>query len=193
VRTRAHAQEGVTLIEVLVTLVVLLIGLIGLASVNSRSQVAQMESYQRVQAVILLQDMADRINANRKVASCYSNGANGMTLGTGSAAIAACTAGTAPQQSQAAADLAAWDALLKGSAETAGGSKVGAMIGAVGCVTLDDPLTSTYLVAVAWQGLAPTVAPTLASGTAFPCGNGAYGNEALHRVVTTKVRIGVLS
>jgi type IV pilus assembly protein PilV len=38
------------------------------------------------------------------------------------------------------------------------------------------------------------VAPTLTDGsTAFPCGSGAYGDEKLHRVVSTKVRIGALS
>lgn len=187
-------QRGFGLIEVLITLVILLVGLLGLAGVNARANLAEMESYQRTQALQLLQDMTDRLNANRKVASCYSNGSNGLQLGTGSTTIAGCAAGNAQQQAQAQADLAAWDSMLKGAAETQSGTKVGAMIGAVGCVTVDDAANNIYMIAVSWQGLAKTAAPTLNAGAApFPCGNGTYGDEKLHRVVTTKVRIGVLS
>lgn len=193
-RRRAAPQQGVALIEVLITLVILLFGLLGLAGVSSRANVAEMEAYQRIKALQLVQDMADRLNANRKVASCYSNGATGVELSATSTTVPACTAGNVQQQTQAAADLTAWKDLINGQAETQSGTKLGAMIGAVGCVTLDDAANNIYLIAVSWQGLAKTAAPTLADGsTAFPCGNGAYGDEKLHRVVTTKVRIGALS
>jgi type IV pilus assembly protein PilV len=191
---RAALQGGFGLIEILISLVILLVGLLGLAGVNARANLSEMESYQRTQALQLVQDMADRLNANRKVASCYSDGGSGVQLGTGATTIAACTAGNAQQQAQAQADLAAWDNMLKGAAESQAGTKVGAMIGAVGCVTLDDAANNIYMIAVSWQGLAKTAAPTLNAGAApFPCGNGSYGDEKLHRVVTTKVRIGVLS
>lgn len=196
VRMASH-EGGIALIEVLVSLVILLFGLLGLAGVSSRANLAEMESYQRIQALQLVQDMADRLNANRKVASCYSNGTAGLQLSSSSTTIPICTAGNIQQQTQAAADLTAWGNLIQGQAETdpAKATKVvGAMIGAVGCVTLDDAANNVYLIAVSWQGLAKTAAPTLADGTtAFPCGSGAYGDEKLHRVVTTKVRIGVLS
>ncbi|CAN7185727.1 type IV pilus modification protein PilV [Variovorax sp. LjRoot84] len=190
----AAPQHGVALIEVLVTLVILLFGLLGLAGVSSRANVAEMEAYQRIKALQLVQDMADRLNANRKVASCYSNGATGVQLSATSTTVPACTAGNVQQQTQVAADLTAWKDLIDGQAENQSGAKLGAMIGAIGCVTLDDAANNIYLIAVSWQGLAKTAAPTLADGsTAFPCGNGAYGDEKLHRVVTTKVRIGALS
>lgn len=193
--SRTAAQAGIALIEVLVTLVILLFGLLGLAGVSGRVNLAEAESYQRVQALLLLQDMTDRLNANRKAATCYSNGATGVKLGTGSTSVPACGAGTPLQQAQAVADLTAWDSMLKGQSEEEelGGAKRGAMIGAIGCVFLDDAVNNIYLVAVSWQGLAPTYAPTLADSKAFPCGNGAYGDEKLHRVVTTKIRIGNLS
>jgi type IV pilus assembly protein PilV len=193
-RRTAAPQHGVALIEVLITLVILLFGLLGLAGVSSRANVAEMEAYQRVKALQLVQDMADRLNANRKVASCYSNGATGVQLSATSTTVPACTAGNVQQQTQAAADLMAWKDLINGQAETQSGAKLGAMIGAIGCVTVDDAANNIYLIAVSWQGLAKTAAPTLTDGsTAFPCGNGAYGDEKLHRVVTTKVRIGALS
>jgi len=182
------------MIEVMVALVILLFGLLGLAGVSSRANMAEMESYQRVQALLLLQDMADRLNANRKVAACYYNSATGVQVGTGSTTLPTCAAGTALQQAQAVADLSAWDGMLKGQSEQVAGAKRGAMIGAVGCVMQSDAATNVYMVAVAWQGLQPTFAPKLADGaTAFPCGSGAFGDERLHRVVTTKVRIGALS
>ncbi|QDL38915.1 type IV pilus modification protein PilV [Rhodoferax sediminis] len=189
----ATRQSGVGLIEILVTLVILLFGLLGLAGVSSRATLTEMESYQRVQALQLLQDMSDRLNANRKAASCYSNGATGVQLGTSSTSIPACTSGTALQNAQAVADLTAWDGMLKGQSEDLSGAKRGAMIGAVGCVTLDDAANNIYMIAVSWQGLAATYAPKLADGTTpFPCGNGKYSDEKLHRVVTTKVQIGTL-
>ncbi|MDR6859615.1 type IV pilus modification protein PilV [Variovorax guangxiensis] len=194
VRRGAIPLRGIALIEVLVTLVILLFGLLGLAGVSSRANLAEMEAYQRIQALQLVQDMADRLNANRKVANCYSNGATGVTLSASSTSLPVCTAGNVQQQTQAMADLAAWKDSLNGQAETQSGAKLGAMIGAIGCVTLDDAANNVYLIAVSWQGLHKTVAPTLADGsTAFPCGSGAYGDEKLHRVVTSKVRIGVLS
>ena len=58
-------QKGSSLIEVLVTLVILMIGLLGLVGLLVQSQRSQVESYQRVQALVLLEDMASRINTNR--------------------------------------------------------------------------------------------------------------------------------
>src|SRR5687768_16594142 len=103
-RPMAAHQQGVALIEVLITLVILLFGLLGLAGVSSRANVAELEAYQRIKALQLVQDMADRLNANRKVASCYSNGATGVELSATSTTVPACTAGNVQQQTQVAAD-----------------------------------------------------------------------------------------
>jgi type IV pilus assembly protein PilV len=185
------------LIEILVTLVILLFGLLGLAGVSARANIGEMESYQRVQALMLVQDMTDRINANRVVAGCYSNGAAGVQVGTGYSGTPVCTAVIVPgsntqQQTRAIGDLAAWNAMLQGSAEVSSGSKIGAMIGAVGCVKQLDATNNVYLVSVSWQGMASTVAPTDATGD--PCGKNLYGgNEKLHRMVTSTVQIGTLT
>ncbi len=53
------------MIEVLVTLVVLALGLLGVVGLQARGQQAELESYQRGQALVLLQDMVDRMNTNR--------------------------------------------------------------------------------------------------------------------------------
>lgn len=174
-------QGGTTMVEVLVTLVILAFGLLGLAGLQSRLQVSEMESYQRAQALILLEDMANRITANRSVAASYV---------TGSPFGAAMTCPTATSTMQQV-DAKEWCNALQGAAETSGSSKVGAMIGARGCV--ESAIANEYLVTVAWQGLAPISAPP----ASVTCGQGSYDggactNDRCRRAITTIVRIGTL-
>ena len=89
-------------------------------------------------------------------------------------------------------DASEWCNALQGAAETAGSSKVGAMIGGRGCVA--SLVANEYLVTVAWQGMAPLSAPP----SSVPCGQGAYDGGACtgdrcRRAITTVVRIGALS
>ena len=60
--------------EVLVTLVVTAFGLLGLAGLQYRVQMSDVESYQRAQALVLLQDMSSRISTNRGQALSYKFG-----------------------------------------------------------------------------------------------------------------------
>lgn len=180
------SQRGVSLIEVLITMFVLLVGLLGVAAMSLASQRASMESYQRHQALMLLDDMVARMNANRTVADCYAISdlaAGAPVFGNGSAALPLCSAGSIEAYTQANADLAEWDALLKGATVTDAGSEVGAMLGARGCVA--KVADNEYLVTVVWQGLNSTAAPS--AGVA--CAQGLYGNEALRRTVTLPVRM----
>ena len=182
-----HPSAGFSLIEILVSMVVLVIGLLGFASLLVNSNKAEMESYQRVQALILLQDISDRINTNRKVASCYVTPST-SGVGTGYSDTPVCGAGSTEQQTRAVADLSAWDNALKGAVETQSGANVGAMIGARGCVTYDT-VAKQYTVTVAWQGLSDTAAP--AAG--LSCGDGLYGTNAKRRVVSSVLSIADLS
>ena len=109
-------------------------------------------------------------------------------VGYSNTAASSCTAwGTADLQARAVADLQAWDALLKGAAETDGGTLVGAMIGARGCVSYDDA-ADVYRVSIAWQGLIATTDP-LTVDAALTCGKDLYGSEAQRRIVSTTLRI----
>lgn len=193
-----RAQQGSSLIEVLVTLVILMLGLLGLVGLMVQSQRSQVESYQRVQALVVMQDMVNRINANRKAVACYAiSAANGTgflgTDGTGHAGTPTCTVAslTTEQKARAVADLNEWSSLLLGSAEKSGGTDVGAMLGARGCVTVaTEGGYQIYRVSVAWQGNGKTAAP---SGTGANCGNGLYGDEAQRRIVTVPIQIVNLS
>lgn len=189
--TRAsRRQRGATLIEVLVTLVILMLGLLGLVGLMLLSQRSQQESYQRMQALVLLEDMANRIRTNRKAAGCYAftDVTTGLPyLGTSATYVPACTTGTADQQTRANDDMNAWSALLKGNMEKIGTASVGGMLGARGCVQQVSP--GVYLVSVVWQGNSETFPPT----AEVSCATGSYGTEAQRRAVSVKVQIASLS
>lgn len=173
------------MIEVLVTIFILVFGLLGLAGMQSRLQVSEMEAYQRAQALILLEDMANRITTNRANAEDYVTGTT-SPLGSGMT----CPTSTSTVQD---VDKKEWCETLQGAAETTGGKKAGAMIGARGCV---ESLTAAgeYMVTVAWQGLAPISAPpaSVACGKDLYDG-GACTGDRCRRAITTIVRIGILT
>lgn len=178
-RARAARQSGTSMIEVLVAIVIVIIGLLGLAGLQARINLAEMESFQRAQAVVLLQDMVDRINANRKHSMDYVTGGVGTGVG-----VQVCTT-----LNGVALDLCEWSNALLGAAETSGaGTQVGAMIGARGCVTnIDAAMPRKFLVSVVWQGINPTISPAVTN-----CGAGQYGNDATRRAVVATVVIGCL-
>jgi type IV pilus assembly protein PilV len=178
--TRTATQRGASLIEVLVAMVILMLGLLGLIGVMIESQRAQLEAYQRAQALLLVQDMASRINGNRLAADCY---AQAVVFGTGNAAApsaATCGVGSASQKARATQDLVEWQNLLLGSTEVVngGGTNVGAMLGARGCIS-KDATTGVFLVSVAWQGNQTLGGPP----AGITCGTGSYGAESQRRAV----------
>lgn len=189
---RPCRPQGFGLIEALVTLIILLLGLLGLVSLMLVSQRAEAESYQRAQALILLQDMVQRINANRAAAGCYAittDVANGVPhLGLGAGALPPCALGSVQAYTLANSDLVAWSGLLAGASEISGTSNVGAMTGARGCVSF-NAAANAYTVSVAWQGKNKTAAPV----AGLPCGKGLYGDESQRRVVSTTLQIANLN
>jgi type IV pilus assembly protein PilV len=172
-------SAGFSLIEVLVTIVILSIGLIGLTGLQARLHIVEMESYQRSQGLLLLQDMVNRISLNRGAAASY---------------VASLSADSCPTDvsSVARRDLAEWCAALRGDSEKISGASVGALIGGRGCIEASG---SGYRVTVAWQGLAALSAPP----ASLTCGQGQYKDssnatcEACRRVVTTVVQVGTLA
>lgn len=181
----ASIQAGFSLIEILVTILILAIGLLGLAGLQTRMLATELESFQRSQALLLVQDMVNRINANREIARAgdYS----GATLyGVGnSLGDSECT-----QTDIADRDLCQWSQSLKGAGIDDGGNAVGSMIGARGCIErLSGAGTSEVVlrVTVAWQGMSPSVAPSLT------CAQGEYGaDDNMRRTVSMLVTLAYL-
>ena len=203
-RPAVARSRGFSMIEVLVSLLIIVFGLLGLAGLQVRIQKAELESYQRAQALILLQDMVDRIQIHRVTATCFRFTTDTTTgtpfLGVGSGSAPACSAGTANDNAEATASMSEWKTMLEGAAETKGGAAAGAMAGARGCVSYDtttrllDPTgapisgTGIYTVAISWMGTIDTFAPTINCGN----DNALYGAETRRRVVSTTFRLGYL-
>lgn len=193
---RGLLGTGFTLLEVLITLIILAIGMLGLANLQSKIHVTEVESYQRAHAVLLLQDMTDRINVNRATAALtlYA-GDNPLGTDTDEDCAPATLAGISVNNGQrlAATDRCQWSNALLGASEQRGGANSGGMIGARGCVEeIQAPDSTTgvctpgiYRVTVAWQGLHRTAAPAL------DCGTGEYGDDTQRRAISTAISIGV--
>jgi type IV pilus assembly protein PilV len=177
-------QRGATLIEILVTIVIVAFGLLGLAGLQMRMQMSETEAYQRGQALMLLNDIANRIATNRLNAASY---ATSSTYGTGfdCSSISLTT--------QAGRDLSEWCNALLGAGETSGTTKAGAMINGKGCISTTS--SGDVLVQIVWQGLTPISAPP----SSVTCGNASYNfgtdcvSERCRRFITTIVRIGTLT
>ena len=199
------AAAGFTLIEVLVTLVLLALGLIGVIGLQARGQQAELESYQRGQAIALVQDMVDRINTDRAAA-------HSLTYVT-SSPVGGGTLTSCSGLSGAQYDLCDWGNELTGAAEAngacttaSGAGCIGAMLGAVGCVTyatsteLKDSNgnveagTGIYTVTVAWQGvITTTVTPANSCGQGLYPVNATTPDDTWRRVAVATLRIGNLN
>lgn len=188
---RFDCQRGFSLIEVMVTLMILAIGLLGLAGLQARAHNAEFEAYSRAQALILANDLADRMAANRfetttkGSASAYNSGlVYGVTQ-----ASADCTAivGTT-SDAVALRDLCEWNEAIKGASQLSAGQKMGQLAGARGCVTFtaaagNDP--QLLRVTLAWQGRDSSGA--LADASSLTCGKGAILPETTRRAITVIV------
>ncbi|PLW81613.1 type IV pilus modification protein PilV [Kineobactrum sediminis] len=172
---KSHGSPGFTLIEVLITLVIIAIGLLGLAGLQVFSLQSQLEAYQRAQAVMLAEEMVNRIRVNAPAARA---GAYTPGVEYGLLTPAVCDPAT---QTTAEYDLCDWNNILAGQDVLAGGVNAGSVNAARGCIenvvgSIDGE--TRILVTVAWQGAVATASPDL------DCGFNAYGdNDAFRRVV----------
>ena len=189
----AFSQRGALMIEVLITIVIVAIGLGGLMLMQSRLQKSEVESYQRTQALMLVNDMANRISTNRADAASYVIGAEDDETSIGGGVCP--TASTTLQER----DRAEWCDALQGAAERESGNSVGALIGGRGCV-YELAGGREYMVTVVWQGLTPISSPTvicgkdLYDGPASPVGPEGYDcvDDLCRRSFSTVVRFGTL-
>ncbi|HSV54223.1 MAG TPA: type IV pilus modification protein PilV [Burkholderiaceae bacterium] len=172
---RSGAQRGVALMEVLIAMLIVAFGVLGFVGLQTQTTVSQVEAYQRSQALILVNDMAQRMSLNRANAAAYV----GTDIGTTNPGDCTVIVNAADK------DLCEWSALIRGEAEKSGTTAVGAVLGARGCIT--NTGANQYLISIAWQGLQATGAP------ANSCGLNAYTQENLRRVVNTVLRMATLT
>lgn len=172
---RTQFQRGAAMMELLIAMLIIAFGVLGFVGLQAQTALSQVEGYQRSQALILINDISERISLNRASAAAYV-GNNIGTTDPGDCATPATRAGK---------DLCEWSLLIQGAAEVQGTAKLGAMTGARGCIT--SPAANQYLISIAWQGVQATGAP------ANTCGQDAYSNENMRRTVTTVVQIATLA
>lgn len=183
-------MAGATMIEVLVTMVIIAFGLLGIAGLQVRLQSSEVEAYQRTQALLLLNDLKWRIEANRLQSAKYAEKAPLATpVGAG---MVTCPTPDVATATRAELDVAEWCNALQGAAELTGALRAGAMIGGRGCVEDLTPVPATagqvVRVTVAWQGLTPVAAPAEACGSGLYDGAGCEGDRC-RRTVSTIVRL----
>ena len=132
---RRHADSGFTIVEVLVALVVLAIGLLGIAGLYVTTLGSGTAAINRMQAVNLATDIADRIRANRNANVAYAGAAStGLTcIGTGAVDCGAAQ--------MAADDLLQWNTEL--AAALPSGS------GAIAVAGASAPYT--YTITITWS------------------------------------------
>ena len=121
---RASRAAGFSLIEVLISILIITVGLLGLAGLQARAQVAEFESYQRAQALVLLYDMVERLNSNRITARCFAitSAASGAPFfaDPASPVTPTCAVDTAANNAMAVAAMQNWDDMLQGVSEKKG-------------------------------------------------------------------------
>lgn len=156
-------MAGFTLLEVMVALFVLSIGMLGVAGLQVASKRANADSTQRTIAVLLAQELMERIRANPTALTIYTAAGTGQTLDIGSAipqAAADCTAAECTPEQLASFDIAEFATVLSGAAEQRGGASVGGLSSPTVCITGPAALPGTVVVAVAWRGSTATSNPT---------------------------------
>jgi type IV pilus assembly protein PilV len=188
---------GFALTEVLITIVLVAFGLLGLAGLMSRSFVAEVEATQRTQAMMLLHDMASRIEANRREAADYVTGdeiRGGQSLGHLRGEQNCAALATTPER-----DLCEWNNQLVGVADQVNAGAAGVLPRAVGCIHEIDEALRIYSITIAWQGVNEGVEPSQDEGFApARCGKDLYGrnvngDETHRRLLTLPVRLATLT
>jgi type IV pilus assembly protein PilV len=191
---RSRLVAGFAMVEAMVTVVVVAFGLLGVAGLVSRSFVAEVEGTQRTQAVLLLQDMMTRIEANRGNVASYITGDAGITgYVPNTTTVAVCD----PASPLADRDRCEWGQLLLGANEQVDTRNAGVLVGAIGCIYEIDAFNRVYAVTIAWQGM--SAGPVAPANNGFPpneCGRNLFDDESLgqtrRRVITMPLRLGTL-
>lgn len=171
-------SKGFALLEALITILILAFGMLSLAGLQVKIHAAEMEAYQRAQALILLNDMVAKISANRTSVNEYV--AEGAIVGE--ADVQNCDVVASAKR-----DICEWNNALKGSSEkTASSENIGAMISARGCIEQISASPVSVRVVITWQGLHMTKAP------AYACAKGIYGDDSYRRAISQTVTFATL-
>ena len=133
----AHAQRGVTMLEVLVTLFIITLWLLATAGVQSSAVKLTKGAQFRTQAVLLATELGERMEANVQDAA---NGIYACDPCSTTTTSTACISAACGSAALAAFDLAEW------------GARVGAALpSATATVAWTAGTPGTYLITIGWN------------------------------------------
>ena len=162
-------QDGVTLIEVMISTVVVSVGLLGVFQLHLVAKRSSYESFQYTQAHALATDIVERMRVNASQVAAYASRDYGM--GVFVLPATTCAAEALDNTFCAAADIRQWDQyrweeLLVSRDAEIGDHSVGSANAMRGCITVAN---DDVEVVVSWRGMDATTDGAL-GGTAALCG-----------------------
>lgn len=156
-RRLSPREQGVSLIEVLVSLVILSLGVLAVVALQLVSKRNNADAGQRTIAAQLAYDMIERMRANSSptILNLYLTGNSPLGRGSRGATEPSpnCKSATCTPAQLATHDLWAWEQTLDGAAETLGTSKTGGLVLPTACI--NGPAgggDGTYTVTIVWRG-----------------------------------------
>lgn len=170
-------QHGAGLIEILVSFIILSIGLLGLTALQGKSHRVEIESYQRTQALLIAEDMAERLRIAGSIAA--PSYITEVGYRSNFSDLESCGSTTA---SMVKRDLSCWHKALDDGGDP---DFVRKLVGGHGCITSLGG--SLYRVSVSWQGLTEIKQTTDDPRKTDLCGMGLYGNEPFRHTVSLTV------
>ena len=178
-------QEGVTLIEALISALVVSVGLLGVFQLHLVAKRGSYESFQYTQAHALATDIVERMRANPSQLSAYASrdyGADDFAMPAPSCATLSAEEGGCADAEMVQWDQHLWHQMLTGGDEMIGDRVIGGASGTRGCVTVSDAAVE---VVVSWQGMDETVDGAV-GGSAALCGQADARRRSV-RIATTIV------
>jgi len=188
--TSPNANNGFSLIELLVAVVVFSVGLLAVAGLQTVSKSANFEGLQRTTASHLAYGVLEDMRSNGNGIATYTAAA---PLGGGSIAAEplpnckSIAAQCGPAQ-KAAHDLWFWETVIDGNQAVGAEGSGGGLVSPTVCI--GGPAgngAGIYTVTIAWRGVV-----AMTGGNADPCGagSGLYGdNDEFRRLLTVSTYI----
>ncbi len=183
-----YYNQGVGLVEVLITLLIVSVGVLNMAALQTTAKKSNFDAVQRTTGVLLASDILERMRANPVTLANYLTNSSGLGGGTLSTPSQTCILTSKCSTSELAAyDLWAWEQAVDGASETRsiGGTttQTGGLVNPTACIT--GPAiggAGIYTVTLTWRGL-----NELSNISTNTCGlsSGKYGtNDENRRILS---------
>ncbi len=154
-KIRVAFSRGFTLIEVLVSVFILSIGTLSVGAMQLATKRSNFESVQRTTAVVLANEIIERMRSNSGALPTYTDNGTGRTLSGSTMSAVDCTgAAVCDAVNLALYDLYQWEQALNGVAESSGAVMTGGLSAPTACINIPAGGADGFVnVAIAWRGM----------------------------------------